>query len=234
MSDWKAKRFWKTATAEPVADGFSVFLDGRPIRTPAKSALILPTIGYANLVASEWQAQTEIVNPETMPATRTANAAIDKVAVQKAEVAEMLAAYGDADLLCYRANSPAELVTLQAAAWDPYLEWAALELGAQLSVRQGVMHQPQHPDAIANLTKRVHALSVFELAAFHDMVSLTGSLVLGFASSLNFRPPNSVWDASRVDEIWQEQQWGQDDEATAMANRKKSAFLHAVSVFHLS
>jgi len=109
-----------------------------------------------------------------------------------------------------------------------------LELGAQLSVRQGVMHQPQHPDAIANLTKRVHALSVFELAAFHDMVSLTGSLVLGFASSLNFRPPNSVWDASRVDEIWQEQQWGQDDEATAMANRKKSAFLHAVSVFHLS
>ena len=107
MSEWKAKRFWKEAAVVVAGDGFAVELDGRLVKTPAKAALILPTAAMAEAIAAEWQSQEEVINPATMPLTKTANAAIDKVAIQHAEVAELLAAYGDSDLLCYRAAHPA-------------------------------------------------------------------------------------------------------------------------------
>ncbi|HSG54818.1 MAG TPA: ATP12 family chaperone protein, partial [Paracoccaceae bacterium] len=121
MSEWTAKRFWKQATVAPAAGGFTVLLDGRSVKTPAKAALILPNEAMAQAVAAEWDAQEGKINPESMPVTRSANAAIDKVAPQKDAVAEMIAAYGDADLLCYRAMAPQELIVRQAAAWDPLL-----------------------------------------------------------------------------------------------------------------
>lgn len=233
MSEWKAKRFWKAAEVTETAQGFGVRLDGRPVKTPAKRSLAAPTRALAQAVAAEWDAQGEVIDPRSMPFTRTVNAAIDKVAVQKAEVAEMLAAYGDSDLLCYRAEAPAELVERQAAAWDPMLDWAATVLGARLEVRSGVMHVPQHPAALARLSARTHALDHFELAAFHDLVSLTGSLVLGFAAAEDAAPAVSLWEVSRVDEIWQAEQWGRDDEAEAAAGIKEAAFLHAKQVFDM-
>ena len=162
-----------------------------------------------------------------MPHTRTANSAIDKVMPQHAEVAALLADYGDSDLLCYRADSPAELVERQKAAWDPMLDWAAETLGARLLPRTGVIHQPQDPQAVALLSRRIGALSAFELAAFHDLVSLTGSLVLGFAAFLNAAPTNRIWEISRIDEFWQQEQWGVDDDAQDVAERKSVAFQHA-------
>lgn len=233
MSEWKAKRFWKEATVEQVDGGFAVRLDARPVKTPAKRALVLPTQAMAEAIAAEWDAQEEEIKPHLMPATKTANAAIDKVAVQHAEVADMLAAYGDSDLLCYRADGPEGLVARQAAEWDPMLDWGAETLGARLVPRVGVMHEPQDPEALARLSGLTHGLSTFELAAFHDLVSLSGSLILGFAAARQARDLEDIWTISRLDEIWQAEQWGKDDEAEAMAGLKRESFLHAGRMFTL-
>ncbi|MEL6807015.1 MAG: ATP12 family protein [Pseudomonadota bacterium] len=231
MSEWKQKRFWKDTTAVETDGGWTIHLDGRSVKTPAKAGLIVPTHTMAIAIAAEWDAQEDVVVPTTMPFTRSANAAIDKVATQKSEVADMLAAYGDADLLCYRADAPAELVARQGEAWDPYLDWAASHLGARLAPRTGVMHESQNGEALKRLSDRVHALSEFELAAFHDLVSLSGSLVLGFAAAQDLNPLPNVWAASRVDEIWQQEQWGADEEAESVAEIKKISFFHAKSFF---
>jgi len=233
MSEWKAKRFWSESTVEPEEGGFAVRLDGRPVKTPAKRGLILPTQAMAQAVAAEWDAQEDEINPQTMPVTKTANAAIDKVAVQHAEVADMLAAYGDADLLCYRADNPEELVARQVVQWDPMLDWASEALGVRLKPRTGIMHVPQDAQALAVLQDRTHALTAFELAAFHDLVSLSGSLILGFAATLDARPAETLWDISRLDEIWQIEQWGKDDDAEALAGVKRASFLHAHAMFTL-
>ncbi|WP_299298595.1 ATP12 family protein [uncultured Tateyamaria sp.] len=234
MTEWKQKRFWTTATAAEIDGGWQVQLDGRAVKTPAKAPLMLPTAALAQAVAAEWDAQDEVVNPLTMPFTRSANAAIDKVAIQHAEVADMLAAYGDADLLCYRADSPEGLVARQSATWDPYLDWAADTLGARLAPRTGVMHESQDADALATLAKQVHSFTEFELAAFHDLVSLSGSLILGFAAAQDLNPAPTIWAASRVDEAWQIEQWGEDEEAQEVEQIKKASFLHAKAFFDAS
>ncbi|MEL6619577.1 MAG: ATP12 family protein [Pseudomonadota bacterium] len=234
MSEWKQKRFWTEATVDKGAAGWTVLLDGRGIKTPAKAPLVLPTAAMARAVAAEWAAQEGEVDPLSMPFTRTANAAIDKVAVQRTEVADMLAAYGDADLLCYRADAPEELVTRQADVWDPYLDWAADVLGARLSPRTGLMHESQDAAALQTLSDRTHALTDFELAGFHDLVSLTGSLILGFAAAKDMTSLPEIWAASRLDEIWQAEQWGVDEEAEATQKVKQKAFFHAKAVFDVA
>jgi chaperone required for assembly of F1-ATPase len=234
MSEWKQKRFWTDATAVETDDGFAIELDGRRVKTPAKAWLILPTRAMAEAVAAEWDAQEGVVNPLSMPVTRSANAAIDKVRIQHAEVADMLAAYGDCDLLCYRADQPSELVARQAELWNPALAWAREALGVRLETHTGVLHVPQDPEALECLSAQVHALDPFHLAAFHDLVSLSGSLVLGFAAARDWRTADEIWTLSRLDELWQEEQWGADDEAQAMAGIKRDAFLHAKRFFDLA
>ncbi|AVO38094.1 ATP12 family chaperone protein [Pukyongiella litopenaei] len=227
MSEWKARRFWTATTVAEADDGFAVHLDGRGIRTPGKTALVLPTRPMAEAVAAEWDAQHENIDPLSMPVTRSANSALDKVHPQHAEVADMLAAYGDADLLCYRAASPAELAARQAEDWDPALDWAETALGVRLHIRAGVVHAAQNPDGLARLAAQVHALDDFRLTAFHDLVSLSGSLVLGFAAAQGWRDADAIWRLSRLDESWQEDQWGRDDEAHDASEVKRAAFLHA-------
>lgn len=233
MSDWAMKRFWTETSVSETEGGWAVTLDGRSIRTPAKAALILPTQAYAEAVAAEWEAQAEVVKPETMPVTRSANAAIDKVTVQFDEVAAMIAAYGETDLLCYRAESPDALVTRQAEAWDPLLDWAAETLGARLVPTQGIVHRPQDPQALARLHDETRALDPFALAAFHDLVALSGSLVIGFAAARGARAADALWQLSRVDEDWQAAQWGVDEEAAAQAALKRTDFLKAAEIFAL-
>lgn len=234
MSNWAPKRFWKVAEVTAAEGGFAVTLDGRPVKTPAKAALQVPTEAMAQAIAAEWDAQVDKVDPNTMPFTRSANAAIDKVRIQHAEVADMLAAYGDSDLLCYRAASPTELVERQAALWDPVLDWARAALGAELEARVGVIHVPQDGAALKVLSQQTHALNDFELAAFHDLVSMSGSLILGFAAARGHLDVQTAWDLSRLDELWQEEQWGQDEEAQELIEVKKVAFEHAKRFFDAS
>ena len=233
MSEWAPRRFYETATATEVDGGHGIALDGRRVMTPGKSPLVVPTRGLAEAIAEEWQAQGEKIDPNTMPFTRTANSAIEKVTPQRDAVAAMLADYGDSDLLCYRADQPDELVQRQSERWDPLLDWAATRFGARLEPRTGVIHAPQDPGALAALAREAHAFDAFELAAFHDLVSLTGSLVLGLAATDPEHDPEALWALSRLDESWQEELWGVDEEASDVAERKRAAFLHAHRFYRL-
>lgn len=233
MSAWTARRFWTTASAVPVEGGFTIHLDSRPVKTPLKAPLILPTEGLAGAVAAEWLAQTGKVRPETMPFTRTANSAIDKVVPQFGEVAAMLSAYGGSDLLCYRAEAPEGLVARQAAAWDPLLHWAATALDAPLTATAGVIHIDQPKASLARLDVLVRDLTPFELAAFHDLVALSGSLVLALAVTKGRLGADAAWRLSRLDEEWQIEAWGQDEEAAELTEVKHLAFLQANRFFGL-
>lgn len=231
MAEWAAKVFWKDVAVAAVPGGFTVTLDGRAVKTPNKAPLVLPTRGLAELVAAEWAAQAGTVDPGTMPATRMANAATEKVAAQRDEVIGLLADYGGSDLICYRAEAPAALVARQAAAWDPLVDWAAAALGAPLRLARGIVHVPQDPAALARLRAEIAAMTDLRIAAFHDLVGLSGSLVIAFAVVHGARDPETAWDLSRIDETWQAEQWGHDDEAAAMAAAKRRDFLFAAR-FH--
>ncbi|GGG64766.1 ATPase [Salipiger pallidus] len=232
MSEWAPKRFYKDVTVIEAEGGFGVALDGRRVMTPGKSPLVVPARALAEIIATEWDAQAEKVDPTTMPFTRTANSAIEKVAPQREAVAAMLAEYGDSDLLCYRAETPDELAARQAERWDPMLDWAAAAHGGRLLPRTGIMHAPQDEAALSALAAPAFAMDPFELAAFHDLVALTGSLVLGLAASERTHDPEALWALSRLDEDWQAELWGVDEEAAEMAAHKRLAFLDAHRFFH--
>ena len=227
MSGWARKVFWQAVTVAPGEGGFAVLLDGRPLRTPAKAPLVLPSEALAGLVAEEWRAQEGSIRPETMPATRRANAAIGKVRGQKHEVAALVAAYGETDLLCYRASAPEALRARQDAAWNPLLDWATDRYGIAWRVTEGVMPAPQPEKTLVALQAQVQAFTSFELTAFHDLVALSGSLVIGLAAAEKARPIEVLWQAARIDEDWQAEQWGFDDEAAQAAAFKHRDFLEA-------
>lgn len=231
MSGWVKKRFWTDAVVEAAEGGFTVTLDGRSLKTPAKAPLLVPTRAFADLIADEWRAQGDVINPETMPATRAANAAIDKVRGQKTEVTAMIADYGDSDLTCYRAQAPQELVAREAQAWDPLLDWAAHRYGIRPATYVGVIHAPQPAALLASMRTDVERLDAFELTAFHDLVSMSGSLIIGLATLDQFAPPQDLWTASRVDEDWQIQQWGSDEDAERLAAGRERAFLDAARFY---
>jgi len=229
MSEWTKKRFWKTTEVQPGAGGFVVCLDGRPVRTPAKQALALPSRALALMVAAEWEAQSARIDPETMPATRMANLALDRIEARFDEVVDMIAAYGGSDLLCYRADAPEALVRRQAQGWDPLLDWAARRFDAPLQVTRGVMPIAQPPASLRQLRAAVAAQARFHICALHDLVALSGSLVIGLAARERFAPPEALWALSRIDEDWQSEQWGEDEEALVTAARRRAGFLHATA-----
>jgi len=231
MNGWVAKRFWTDVTVAPDDGGFGVRLDGRPVRTPGRTPLVVPTRALADLIAAEWRAQDGQIRPATMPATRAANSAIEKVRTARAEVVELVAAYGASDLLCYRAEGPAALVARQAAAWDPLLDWAAGRFGVTFRLAQGVMPIAQPAPTLARLGAEVAALDPFRLTAFHDLVALPGSLVIGLAAAAGQGDPESLWAAARVDEDWQAEHWGLDDEAQAQAAARRAGFMEALAFF---
>ncbi|WP_417600788.1 ATP12 family chaperone protein [Pararhodobacter oceanensis] len=226
------KRFWTKTEITETKDGFGVQLDGREVKTPAKAPLLVPTRAIAEMIAAEWQAQGEKIDPETMPATRFANAAIDKVATQFDEVAAMLVAYGETDLLCYRATFPEALIARQAAAWDPLLDWASQRFGVTWNVTTGVMPTPQDQQVTQRLGAHVAQFTAFQLAAFHDLVAVSGSLVIGLAAAENHRDLETLWLASQLDEDWQIEQWGTDEDAAELIATRRAAFLNAGRYFN--
>ncbi|WP_371153150.1 ATP12 family chaperone protein [Jannaschia sp. 2305UL9-9] len=227
MSEWKAKRFWKDASVVAEGQGYTVQLDGRPVRSPLKTLVTMPTRSLATAVADEWQAQEERIDPLSMPLTRAVNATLDKVVPQQAEVVANLAEYGGSDLLCYRAGAPAELVAQQDARWNPVLDWAETALSARLVTTVGVIPVAQDAAALGMLRARVADLSVWELTAFSEFVTLSGSLILALAVMEGHLSPPEAWNLSRLDEEWQIAQWGEDEAEAALVARKRAAFLQA-------
>ena len=234
MTEWQMKRFWTETAVVEEAGKFGIVLDGRPVRTPGKTPLLMPTRALAEAACEEWDAQIDIIDPLSMPVTRAANTAIDKTSVQFEDVAAHLTEYGETDLLCYRAEGPEGLVQRQADAWDPLLDWAEAALGARLVTGVGVMHIAQDPDAVARLGAQVRVLDPFRLTAFSELVTISGSLVLGFAVTEGARSPDDAFDISRIDERWQIDQWGEDEEATRQSEARRRAFLDAARIFKLT
>lgn len=234
MTEWKARRFWKKADIRPAGDGWEVVLDDKPVRTPGKKPLILPTEALAHAIAEEWDAQGDIIDPNAMPLTRAANSAIEKVAPQFDEVAAMLGEYGATDLLSYRAEGPDDLVRQQAQGWDPLIDWAATELKAPLRITHGVVPVDQDPATLARLRDEIRALDHFGLTALHDLVTLPGSLVLGLAVIRGRLTPEQAFTLSRIDEDYQRSMWGEDDEAREAAENRRAAIAQAERFWTLS
>jgi chaperone required for assembly of F1-ATPase len=227
------RRFWRAAAARPEGAGWTVALDDRPIRTPAGAALSAPTRAVAEAAAAEWDAQGETVEPAAMPVTRALNTAIDRIAPQIEAVRAEIAGYGGSDLLCYRAPHPEALAARQAEAWDPWLAWARARFGAPLLCAAGVMHVAQPAESLARLRAEVAARDALALAALHDLTALSGSLILALAVDEGALGWEAAWAASRVDEIWQIEQWGEDAEAAETAARKRADFAAAARLSEL-
>lgn len=217
------KRFWDHATTEPVGDRWQVLLDGKPMRLPGGAPLLLAGPALAAAIADEWQAAGGAKGGEMSfsdtPLTRLAGTAQERVAPNASAVAAELARYGESDLLCYRAEEPDDLVRRQAAAWDPWLDWAAARFGARLEPTQGVMHRAQPPAALAALSAAVDRLSVPALAALGIVVPATGSLVLGLALAEGAIDAAAATRAAQLDELYQAELWGVEWESQERRER---------------
>lgn len=209
------KRFYKEVTVGETADSaFTVLLDGKSLRTPAKHSLSVPTRALAALLRNEWDAQTEVVDPATMPISRHVNTAIDGLGNDTQAVFEDILRYSSSDLLCYRASEPEGLVERQTDRWDPLIEWAAQSLGARFILVEGVMHQEQPREAIAAFAVTLRRYdTAIELAALHTMTALTGSAILALALAEGKCSLDEVWALAHLDEDWTAEHWGEDEEA---------------------
>lgn len=218
------KRFYKKAEAAPHEKGYAILLDGRAVKTPAKAPLAVPVPALARAIAEEWEAQAEEIDPRAMKLTKLANTAIDLVAPRREMVIAELVTYAGTDLLCYRAETPAELAARQSALWDPMLAWAA-GLGISFTVTTGLMHVAQAPASLAAWRAQAAALDPFRIAALHNAVTLTGSAVLGLAVVLGRLSPDEAFAAAHLDEAWQIELCGEDEEEAARLAARRAELL---------
>ncbi|NTF32167.1 ATP12 family chaperone protein [Rhizobium skierniewicense] len=228
------KRFYKHVTVgETEEGGFTVLLDGKTMRTPAKSVLTVPTRALAQLLRDEWDAQVEVVDPTIMPVSRHINTAIDGIASDPQAVFEDILRFSSSDLLCYRAGEPQALVERQSEQWDPIIDWAANTLGARFILVEGVMHQDQPREAIAAFAVTVRKYDTpIELAALHTMTTLTGSALLALALAEGERSVEEIWALAHLDENWTAEQWGEDDDAQIRTAKRFVEMRAAVDVLH--
>lgn len=212
------KRVYKTVAARPVEGGWGVALDDRPMRTPAKRDLVVPTEALARAIADEWDAQQDEVRPNTMPLTRLAATTIDRTAAQRDTVIAEVANYAGTDLVCYRADHPPALASRQHSAWQPLIDWATLRYDAGLTVTSGVIPTPQSPATLRAFAAAVAAYDDFRLTALSAATGACSSLVVALALIEGRLQPDAAFEASQLDETFQIEAWGED--AEAMARRR--------------
>ncbi|MBY0382108.1 MAG: ATPase [Xanthobacteraceae bacterium] len=223
------KRFYKAVDVAETPDGFAVRLDGKLIRTPGKKVLAAPLREIADIMAAEWEAQKETIDPLSMPMTRLANSTIDGVTDNVTAVREDIAKYLGSDLLFYRASFPEELIARQGEHWDPALRWAADYLGAHFILTEGVMHVKQ-PDTAVHAAHQALPENAWQVAASHIVTTVTGSALLALALQHGARTPEQVWAAAHVDDDWNSGQWGEDEEVTARRASRLRDFEAAAKV----
>jgi len=220
------KRFWKEARAVAGETGWTIELDGKPLRTPARMPLLLPTEALAEAIAEEWNLAGETVDPRAMPLTGLANAAIDRIATDADAFAAGLARYGEADLLCYRADSSqAALAEQQELEWSRILNWARRRYDVDFAVTAGMLHVPQPEATVRRLAHAVAELDAFRLAGLSPLVTIGGSLVAALMIAEEAIAAEDAWHAVTLDERWQMEQWGSDAEAEAMLASRREDFL---------
>lgn len=227
------KRFWNAAAAVPDGDGWGVALDGRPLRTPAGAPLRVPTPALAGAIGAEWNEQGETVNPRRLPLTGLANAAIDRVMPDAPAFAARLAAWGQSELLAYRADGPPSLVAAQADAWDGWVAWFRHRHDAALAITTGVMHVGQPAATLARIGAAFAAFTPFQLAALDPVVSITGSAVLALAVADGALEADAAYDTAHVDARWQALHWGEDALAQAAEAARRAELATAVRCLQL-
>ena len=214
-----SKRFYKSVDVEVSEDGYGISLDGKDVRTPVGAALVVPSEALARAMAEEWDAQTETINPLTMPLTGIANTAIDRIVDSRSAVLDEMIKYAETDLLCYRADEPADLVAHQAKTWQPLLDWADETFGVQMAVTEGIMPISQPDDALTGLRRVVEKEATFQLAALSALTAACGSLIIALAVRSGRLDAGQACDVSQLDETHQIELWGEDDEAADKRQR---------------
>ncbi|HVU31472.1 MAG TPA: ATP12 family protein [Sphingomicrobium sp.] len=227
------KRFWKEVSVEREGDGWTLKLDGRPVRTPARSALVVPTEALALAIAEEWRSVGDELDPRAMPLTGLANAAIDRIAPDRQAFAGGLAKYAEADLACYRSEWPPELVERQAGSWDELLAWGRRRYDVDFATTSGLLHVPQPQATIERLSQAVAELDPFHLAGLSPLVTAGGSLLAGLAVLEKAMSAEAAWQAVSIDERWQLEQWGADKEAEQGLEGRRRDFLAAARFLEL-
>ena len=227
------KRFRKAVSAERGGDGWGIRLDGKPVRTPARASLVVPSAALADAIAEEWRAAGDTVDPRAMPLTGIANAAIDRVEPDRAAFAAGLARYAQSDLTCYRATGPRALQSVQETAWNALLGWARRRYDVDFVVTEGVAPVAQPAATVERLSHAVEALDAFHLAGLSPLVTIGGSLVAALALLERAISPLQAWDAVSIDERWQIEQWGADAEAEKAIENRRRDFLAAAQFLEL-
>ncbi len=228
------KRFWDKVALEESGGGFAILLDSRPVKTPERKPLLLPGKPLAEAVLAEWHDVEEKVVPAAMPMTGFANAAIDRVAADRDAFVDSIAAFGESDFFCYRADSPKELASRQATAWGKWTDWAEQRLGGPLVTVQGITHKSQPKETLAQMKAAVDALSAFQLAAGSKITYLSGSLIAFLALAEGAADAESLWSDLTLEESWQEEQWGTDDFARKNREDRKREFEQAARFLALA
>ena len=224
----KRKRFHIEAGIAEAEGGFAVTLDGKPIKTPSGRKVLAPTSGIAEQIAAEWDAQGELIDPLTMPLTRFANS-VGEVTERVDAVADDIEKYLGSDLLFYRAGYPEALVAREAAYWDPVLTWAADHLGAHFILSEGIVHVTQ-PEQAIKAARAVFPADPWSVAALHVVTTLTGSALLALALFRGAMDSDDVWAAAHVDDDWNVEKWGVDEEVAARRAARFIDFRAAVTI----
>lgn len=221
------KRFWKGVTTAALDESWEIRLDGRPVKTPARAALAVPNKALAEAIAEEWRGVGETVDPRAMPLTGLANAAIDRVAPDREAFAAGLARYAEADLACYRAEGPRPLAERQEESWNALLAWGRRRYDVDFATTCGIVHVAQPDATVARLAHAIGTLDPFSLAGLSPLVTIGGSLVAALAVIEKAMTPEAAWDAVSIDERWQIEQWGADQEAEAALENRRRDFMAA-------
>jgi len=227
------KRFYEEVTISKNEEGFAILLDDRAVKTPARRSLVLPNTALADSVKAEWDIQGDKIDAASMVMTGFANAAIDRVVDERETFIQNIAAYGESDLFCYRADTPELLAERQMKEWQPWLDWAEERYDAPLITIVGIMHKAQPAQSLQNLRKAVETMSDFQLSAMSKMTHISGSLVASLAIFEGKSDVNAIWPALCLDELWQEEQWGADSFAEKHRNDRQTDFEMAVDFLNL-
>ena len=227
------KRFWNQADAVERDGGWGVELDGKPLRTPARDLLTVPTKALAEAIASEWNEVGDKIDPGTLPLTGLANAAVDRVTPDKEAFAKGIARYAEADLACYRAEGPSALVDRQTESWDALIGWGRRRFDVDFRTTRGIVHVDQPAATVDRLSHAVAALDPFRLAGLSPLVTISGSLLAALGVLEGTLMPDQAWDAVTVDDRWQLEQWGSDAEAEAAIDNRRRNFMAAARFLEL-
>ncbi len=229
------KRFYKDVSVSPVGDAYAILLDGRPVKTPQRNPLAVPLSGLADAIAAEWIAQGDDIIPASMPLTGLAQGALDQVDNERDRIVARIAAFADSDMLYYRADPGQQaLIDHQAEQWDPLLDWARQRYNVSFNLIHGIRYQAQPDETIARLASVVEAQDGLTVAAMLSLVGLSGSLIATLALVEEARDTDTLWPLVNLEELWQEQQWGRDDQAVAARNIKRAEFEAAARFLDLS